>query len=209
MPWATDAPVLAVNATGTTWTASSMLRITGSTAAASAWSLIDGRSSGGDSEFRITGDGWGHADGGWVTGGADLAEFWETEDGKDLKPGRTVALVPGTFKVKEAGVGDEPFGVVRPKKGGGVSFIMNAGSLRWGGKYERDEYGAIKKGQDGNRVLSKDFDPAKQYLPRNRRSEWVLIGIAGRMPVDDDAPKAKTWLKGPVVAPGVTWWLIK
>ena len=104
-----------------------------------------------------------------------------------------------------------PFGVVRPKKGGGVSFIMNAGSMNWAGKYERDAYGAIKKGQDGERIVSKEFDPGRVYLPRNQRPEWVLIGIAGRMPVDDDAPKGATWIEGPphATAKGVTWWIVR
>lgn len=204
-----DSPVVAVNATGSTWSTSSVMRLTVSTAATSAVSIIDGFSSGGDKEFRITLDGWGHADGGWVGGGADVAEFWETADGNDLKPGRTVVLEAGTFKVREAVDGDEPFGVVRPKKGGGVSFIMNAGSMNWGGKYERDAYGAIAKGADGARKLSKDYDPTREYLPRNQRPEWVLIGISGRMQVDDDAPKAKSWIKGPRAAPGVTWYIVK
>lgn len=204
-----DSVVLAVNATGTTWSSSSMMRITGSTAATSAVSLIDGFSSGGDKEFRITLDGWGHADGGWVTGGADVAEFWETIDGNDIKPGLSVVLEPGTFKVRVAMDGEEPFGVVRPKKGGGVSLIMNAGSMNWTGKYERDAYGAIAKDQSGERKLSQAFDPAREYVARNRRAEWVLVGIAGRVPVDDTAPKGKTWIEGPTAAPGVTWYIVK
>ena len=206
-----DATILNITGSGTGWSTSSGLRVTISTAATSAVSLLDGFSSGGDKEFRITLDGWGHADGGWVGGGADVAEYWETADGKDMKAGRTVCLVPGTFKVREAKDGDVPFGVVRPKKGGGVSFIMNAGSMNWAGKYERDAYGAIKKGQDGERIVSKEFDPGRVYLPRNQRPEWVLIGIAGRMPVDDDAPKGSAWIEGPphATARGVTWWIVR
>lgn len=206
-----DQPVLRVESTGTTWTTSTLTRMTTATLAASGWSFLDCFSSGADKEFRMTGDGWGHADGGWVGGGADVAEFWETVDGNDIKPGLTVTMDSATFKVRVAEPGDEPFGAVRPKKGGGVSFIMNAGALHWAGKYERDAYGAVKKGQDGKRLVSQDFDPEREYLARNRRPEWVLVGIKGRVPIDDDAPKAKGWLEGPPVAPGfnVKWWLIK
>lgn len=206
-----DQPVLRIESTGTAWATAAVSRITTATAAASAWAFLDCFSSGGDKEFRMTGDGWGHADGGWVGGGADVAEFWETMDGKDIKPGLTVVMDKATFKVRVAVAGEEPFGAVRPKKGGGVSFIMNAGSMNWTGKFVRDPYGAIKKGPQGERVLSRDFDPNREYLPRNRRPEWVLVGIKGRVPIDDAAPKAATWLEGPPVAPGfnVRWWLIR
>ena len=35
-------------------------------------------------------------------------------------------------------------------------------------------------------IDNEDFDPEKEYIPRLNRSEWTIIGMLGKLIVDDD-----------------------
>lgn len=77
--------------------------------------------------------------------GAGYCEYFETTDGKAIDVGCTVCLDNG--KVRVAGLLDNPIGVVRPKsESEGISNIIgNSYEDQYQGKWDRDEFGRIKK----------------------------------------------------------------
>jgi len=91
-----------------------------------------------DLEFKLSGDGNGTCDGSWTGGGADYAEFFEWLDGNpDNEDRRGVAVVLDGAKIRPAGAGETPFGVIS----GNPSVVGDGDIDRWKGKYLRDEYG--------------------------------------------------------------------
>lgn len=99
----------------------------------------------GDAKFVVRGDGNVIADGAFTGGGADLAEYHESADGKAIPPGTSLVLVEGTARVRPALASDDPrliVGVVRPKQGG-ASLVMNAAETGWSGRWRRDPFGGL------------------------------------------------------------------
>jgi hypothetical protein len=163
---------------------------------------------GGDVEFHLRGDGTGFCDGSWTGGGADYAEYFESTNGQAIQPGTSVVLVGD--KVRAATPQDataDIVGVVRPF--GTSAALGNAGALRWSGKYERDEFGAYKLDRNGERQLSKSFDPTQTYVPREKRAEWVIVGLMGQIPVGKNQPKGDRWRKMRDVSASVEMWFVR
>lgn len=93
----------------------------------------------GNTRMRITDVGNVTADGTFVGGGADVAEMFESVDGKKIPKGTSIVLIDG--KVREAKKGEKPFGVISTNPG----LIGNAGGedadTNWQGKYLKNELG--------------------------------------------------------------------
>jgi hypothetical protein len=177
--------------------------------ASSAYSFFTGDSgNGADREFLLGGDGNGQCDGAWTGGGADYAEYFEALTGAKIAPGTSVVL--DGAKVRAATGADDPadiIGVIRPY---GVSAVVgNAGALKWVGKYERDDFGAYKLDGKGERRLSKGFDPKQEYVPREKRPEWVIVGLMGQIGVLKGQPVGDRWRKMRDVSAGVEMWLVR
>lgn len=95
---------------------------------------------GADLEFKLSGIGNGTCDGAWTGGGADYAEYFESNTGLALEIGKPVLIDSG--KVRIATTGETPIGVVRPKGMAKTSVcIGNDAELKWQGKYLKDEFG--------------------------------------------------------------------
>lgn len=91
-----------------------------------------------DIEHDLSGDGNGYADGSWVGGGADYADYFEWEDGNpngEDRKGITVIAVED--KIREAKEFEEPIGVVSRL----AVIVGNSGWNKWRGKFLRDAYG--------------------------------------------------------------------
>lgn len=168
--------------------------------------------------FSVTADGNGHFAGSVITfGGADFAEYFESESGQKIPVGTPVIFVDGTEKIRSALPGEIPFGVISTT----AAYIAN-GSEEWPGKYARDEYGnfiyeeyeeeiirpqverpneekisEIKpiRGKGIRKKLSPDFDPSKKYIPRSARPEWNIVGLLGKVKILKDTPKDPRWIK--------------
>ena len=78
--------------------------------------------------------------------------------------------------------GDDIFGVISAAP----SVVGNSESLGWRGKYKRDVFGAVIRDENGDAVLSEDYDKEQTYIPRSERSEWAAVGLMGRLVVVDD-----------------------
>ena len=159
----------------------------------SAFDFFEAQSnSGADVEIRLSGDGNGTCDGSWTGGGADYAEYFEWGDGNDSNEDRRgfVISLKGE-KIQLAQPGDDIIGVISASAG----FVGNAAEFKWQGKYEVDEYGATKRDDKGDRILSSNFDSSVVYVSRKDRNEWGLVGLMGRLAIRKGQPTDPRWIK--------------
>lgn len=114
--------------------------------------------------------------------GADYAEYFEWEDGNinnEDRRGYFVTIVDN--KIKIAKEEDYILGVVSS-----CPAVVGNSDLYWRKKYLTDEYGAPIKNEDGSFILNPEFNPNIEYIPRECRSEWEIIGMMGVLTVNDD-----------------------
>ena len=91
-----------------------------------------------DTEFRLQGDGNAYADGSWIGGGADYAEYFEWADGNpDAEDRVGYSVVLDGDKIRKAVDGEEPLGVIS----GNPSVVGDGDIGRWKQKYLRDDFG--------------------------------------------------------------------
>lgn len=129
---------------------------------------------------KILQNGIGAADIGWIGGGADYAEMFETVDGKPIDVGYFVTLVGKKIR-KANGKDDYILGVTSANP----AVLADGGELRWKGKYVTDEWGRIQY-HNSQPVLNPKWDPTKEYVSRLNRPEWVAVGMIGKLLVRDD-----------------------
>lgn len=160
-----------------------------------------------DIEFRVGGTGVVYSDGGTaMTSPADYAEMFEWVDGNPSgqdRIGMSVALVGG--KIRIAHPGDDPVGVVS----GNPAVLADAGDLRWGGKYLRDDFNRPIRNEHGERVVSPDHDPNLPYVPRRERKEWAMVGIVGKLRVRKGQQIGDRWVKMRPVSADVDEYLVR
>lgn len=102
---------------------------------------------------------------------ADLGygEFMEWDDGNPAgedRVGVTVVNVPETGKIRVAVDGEMPIGVVS-----GVASGHNAAALQWYGVYERDQFGRIKKDNQGQSKKNPQFVPDARWKSNREANE--------------------------------------
>ena len=122
------------------------------------------------------------AAGTYGTMGADYAEYFEWEDGNPDSEDRRGMLVSVRGDKIVLADGDDISGIVSASP----SVSGNAAELYWDGKYRKDVFGCIVKDENGEPVLSDDYEPERKYIPRSRRKEWAAVGLVGRLIVRDD-----------------------
>ncbi len=81
----------------------------------------------------------------------------------------------------------------------------NSGELRWKNKYVTDKWGRVQyadvtipaqtdeKGNvlipehtESQPIINPNWDPTKEYVPRLKRPEWIVVGLLGQLLVRDD-----------------------
>ncbi len=137
--------------------------------------------------LRITAGGRVYSCGTYSSAGADYAEFFEWEDqnpeGED-RTGRLVSLKGDKIALCRAD--ERPFGIISAAP----AILGDAASESWQGRYQRDVFGRMimEKDELGREtpVISEDFDPKREYLPRFQRPEWAPVGLIGKLVVLDD-----------------------
>lgn len=180
--------------------------------ASSAYSLITAYSGNGstddfsDREFQLRGDGNGYCDGSWTGGGADYAEYFEWEDGNlnnEDRRGYCVTLVEN--KIKIANNNDIIIGVVSSNP----SIVGDSAYLKWSGQYLKDEFGSYILDNDGHRVLNPEYDESKEYIPREKRKEWSIVGLMGKLRIRKGQATMPNWIKMRDISENIEEWLIK
>jgi hypothetical protein len=179
--------------------------------ASDSWNLMIGHHGDGSSSpwsdviFNVEGNGDVEGDGSYSSTAGDYAEYFESKDGKAIPVGTTVKLDNG--KLVACSGGETPIGVIRPKQGA-CSVIGNKGQLGWSKKYKRDDYGGVVL-EDNNQQYSDDYDSSQEYIPREKRDEWNLVGLLGQVQITKGQPMSSSWVKMWDVSDTVEMWFVK
>jgi len=123
-----------------------------------------------------------YAKGSYNTIGADYAECFEWADGNPENEDRRGMLVSLKGDRIVPAHGDNILGAVSAH----LSVVGNAYEEHWHGKYKTDVFGAFVTDKDGKPILSADYDPNREYIPRSKRPEWAAVGLVGRLIVADN-----------------------
>ncbi|WP_412094900.1 peptidase G2 autoproteolytic cleavage domain-containing protein [Bacillus atrophaeus] len=117
----------------------------------------------------------------------DLAEYFESADGKKIEASYLVALEGD--KIRKADKGDKILGVVSKTAG----LVLGGAAFYWNDRYLRDEFGGIvtREIYDDGEIISvpaenPNYDPTMEYTPREEREEWHVIGLLGQVFVKID-----------------------
>ena len=178
-------------------------------AAASSWTFAGFYSDvllGAAKQFGFYGNGNGKCNGAWTGGGADYAEYFEWADGNPLnddRRGYTVAFVGDKIKIAE--VGDTVAGVISSNP----SIVGNAAWNHWQGRFLRDDFGTVKVDAQGKLMLNPQYDPQIDYVPREQRKEWDMVGLIGKISVRKGQRIGANWIKLKDISANVEEWLIK
>lgn len=127
----------------------------------------------------LSGDVTAHS---YNTSAADYAEYFEWCDGNPEAQDRMGLLVDQIGDKIAPAQGCEFFGAISAR----ASVIGNAYEDYWHSKYLTDVFGRLQYDDEGHALISPDFDPTREYVPRSKRPEWAVTGIAGRIIIVDD-----------------------
>lgn len=140
--------------------------------------------------FRVTSGGKCRGASSFSATGADFAELFEWADGNpnnEDRRGLFVAL--DGDKIKLANSEDDYIGVIS----GDQAFIGNTASEEWQGKYLTDVFGTrlyqeveTPNGTATQYIINPDYNPDEEYIMRENRKEWGIVGLLGQVVVVDD-----------------------
>lgn len=131
--------------------------------------------------FYITSNGDCYAAGGYNSMGADYAEYFEWADGNPENEDRRGYLVSLDGDKIIPAHGDEIYGIISANPS-----VIGNNPLEWHGKYKKDVFGSVMKNENGEPILSEEYDPNKKYVPRSERPEWSPLGLVGRLIIVDN-----------------------
>lgn len=138
---------------------------------------------------------------GTVTGGStfsDYAEYFESYNGEAI-PSGTIVTLSGD-KIIECNEGEQPIGIISETAG----VALGESSFQWASRYLYNEFGGliterktIVEMDEGTGeelqsyemdvpVINPDYDPNQEYVNREERPEWNIVGLMGQMYVRID-----------------------
>ena len=181
--------------------------------------------------FRVSGGGGVYGGNAYIVGGADYAEFFESVSGEKIPVGTVVCLVDG--KIDYCNDPSTAIGVISNRP----SVLGNAeeGTAdEWIGKYLKDKWGNYifeevtyvdrvskfneETGEESfeeiektelRRKLNPEFDPSVEYIPREMRDEWNVVGLVGQVRVLKNQVKNERWIKMKDVNDEIELYLIR
>lgn len=156
--------------------------------------------------FRVQGgDAYLSGGGAYNTSGADYAEMFEWVDGNPDNEDRVGRLVYLDGDKVTLTVNGEPIGVVSAT----ASVIGNNWSEQWSQRLLRDDFGREIVDEDGSPILNPAFKNDQEYIPRNERKEWAVIGLVGRLRIYKSEPVPSDWVKLQDISETVAEYLVK
>lgn len=133
--------------------------------------------------FRVAYNGGVYGTRAYSSSGADYAEFFEWQDGNpDNEDRRGLFVTLDGEKICLCNSGDYILGVVSSIP----SVCADSASENWHGMYEINIFGDFIYDANGRPKISSEYDPNKEYVPREKRPEWAAIGLLGKVIVTDD-----------------------
>ncbi|MEC3678141.1 peptidase G2 autoproteolytic cleavage domain-containing protein [Bacillus velezensis] len=117
----------------------------------------------------------------------DVAEYFESLDGRRIDSGLMVTLEGD--KIRKAQPGDSVDGIISETAG----VVLGGAGFYWNDRFLRNEFGGmiyetiIENGRE--LVVPKEnpnYDPTLEYIPRDERMEWHIVGLIGQIHVRID-----------------------
>ncbi|MEC1428888.1 peptidase G2 autoproteolytic cleavage domain-containing protein [Bacillus sonorensis] len=112
----------------------------------------------------------------------DLAEYFESKDGRKIESGYLVTL--DGDKIRKAEKGDKVLGVISETAG----VIMGGAAFYWNDRYLRNEFGGIiyeTINDNGREIIvpmeNPNYNPDLEYISREEREEWHVVGLVGQV----------------------------
>ena len=194
---------------------------------------------GSDYDVRFSQDGNGWWDGAADNGAADYAEYFETngevipigntvvlEDGKIrqaedgetplgvVRPHDGVALVGNSAWSKwDSKYMKDDYGKKIWEEYSRTDWTDEEGDVHW---YPTEEIPDDVTVPDDavvsthiRKKLNPDFDDSVEYIPREDRDEWHIVGLLGQIPMTKGQPVADNWIKMKDVSDTVEMWFVK
>ena len=162
-----------------------------------------------DDQFILRGDGNAYADGSWNGGGADYAEYFEWSDGNTANEDRRgYTVVLSENKIRKSTSEDNPNNIIGVVSGN-PSVIGDSDIGSWKNKYQKDDYGSYIKDANGDRVINDEYDETQDYISREDRQEWDIIGLMGKVRINKGQTVGDRWIKMRDISDTVEEWLIK
>lgn len=116
--------------------------------------------------------------------GADYAETYEWLDGNPEGEDRTGLFV--TLDGDKIVLADDKSDYILGAVSAAPTVCGDTYNENWKGKFERDIFGRILFDENGDMIVSKDFDPDRKYIPQSERPEKAFVGTHGKLIVIDD-----------------------
>jgi hypothetical protein len=138
---------------------------------------------------------------------ADYAEYFEWADGNpnnEDRAGYSVSLVNGT-QIKIAESGENVIGIVSANP----AVVGDAAWNNWTGKYKKDSFNRYLRDSNGDRILSEDYNPEDEYIPREDRKEWSPVGMVGKLRMHKGQLVDPRWIKMRDFSDTVEEWLVR
>jgi hypothetical protein len=111
----------------------------------------------------------------WVN---DFGEYFEWLDGNPDNEDRIGYMVQlNGDKIELATSLEKCIGVIS----GTTGFIGGVCAFEWHNKFLHDKWGREIIGEDGNPVINPDYNPDLEYIPREQRKEWDVVGLVGQV----------------------------
>lgn len=116
-------------------------------------------------------------------GFGDFAEYFEWADGNPEGEDRVGYMVQlNEDKIELAESLDNCIGIIT----GTGAFVADAACLDWHGRYLKDKWGRNIYALTGVLAENPEYDPTKEYIPREYRKEWSPVGLVGKILVRQD-----------------------
>lgn len=162
-----------------------------------------GTSSAKKNAFRVSSGGGCYGASAFNASGADFAELFEWADGNpDNEDRRGLFVTLDGERIRLANADDDYIGIISDDQ----AFIGNSASEEWQGKYLTDIFGSkltqevevpevideltgevIQEATTAIQyVLNPDYDPDEEYVMRENRKEWGIVGLVGQIVLIDD-----------------------
>jgi len=162
-----------------------------------------------DLEFNLRGDGNAFADGSFSGGGADYAEYFEWKDGNtsdEDRVGISVKLDGNKIVVSsDSDNASDIIGVISANP----SITGDSAWNKWNEKYLKDDYGRYKLDGNGERTLNPNYDKDKEYIAREDRKEWDVVGLMGKLRIKKGQKTGTNWIKMRDISSAVEEWLVR
>lgn len=116
----------------------------------------------------------------WIN---DFGEYFEWLDGNPENEDRIGYMVQlNGDKIELATSLEKCIGVIS----GTTGFIGGVCAFEWHNKFLHDKWGREIIGEDGNPIINPDYNPDLEYIPRELRKEWDVVGLIGQVVTRQD-----------------------